>query len=94
MRRPLEDVVEAFPPAVDVVPTTGIQAGVILKYHWYYLKVYDRPHANYTVIGYCNRSQPLFVHEVDQKNLKRYGRQFSPTGIPMNIQYGTPTEMP
>ena len=95
MRRNLEEVAEAFPPAVDVVPTAGVQAGVILKYHGYYMKVYDRLHADYTVIGYLNgHDQPMFVHNVEQRHLRQYARAFAMDRIPCEFPYATPAEMP
>ena len=79
-RSELEDTLrDTLPIRGAMVPTTGINNGVIVKYRTFYLKVYDNPKAgNYDISGYLyNTSEPKFTFHVPYHMLTEFTSQIT-----------------
>lgn len=70
---------EMFPLPSRTVPTRGIQAGVILQFKTFYLKIYDDQKEDaYLVQGFRYHEQhPVFERMVPTWEFRDFGRQFT-----------------
>ena len=74
---------ETYYEYFGVIPihTSGTEEGVILKYHSFYLKIYNNSIEEYTIYGYCYGDEvPRFTDNIPLNRMRTYGSQFKKYG--------------
>ena len=74
------DFDKLFPLPLILIPTTGTQDGVILRFKTFYIKIYDakRYEDGLVIQGFrYNETNPVFEEEIQSFHLKEFASQFN-----------------
>ena len=79
---------EMFPLASMNYNTTGTQEGLIIRFHTFYLKIYDDgQEGSYIVQGFrYSEKNPIFVEKVPFSGMRRFASQFTREDYLMGFQ--------
>lgn len=89
-----EELHKLFPLKCTTILTDGVQAGVVLKFKTFYLKIYDdKKEDSYTIHGFRYHEQnPVFVENIRSWRMRDFASRFTKENhlIPFQKPCGDP----